>query len=172
MCIFFPPKPAALTPYHGNKGPFPQPLGFTPLPVSLICKIILKTHPHKAPGLDKIPNIILHKTVHVIAPLLHNCLLTILRLNYYPKTWGTWTTIVLHKSRHPEYTAPKAYRLIAPYNMLGKVLTSTMTNKLVYITMQHNLLPLKCFSGLPCQTTTDSLLYLVHDIKNAWRQRR
>ena len=47
-----------------------------------------------------------------------------------------------------------------------------MTNVLVYVTMWHNLLPMKCFGGLPGRTTTDSLIYLVHGIKNAWRQGR
>src|SRR6266481_1942117 len=32
-------------------------------------------------------------------------------------------------------------------------------------------MPPKCFGGLPGCTTTDSLLYLVNNIKNAWRRK-
>ena len=38
--------------------------------------------------------------------------------------------------------------------------------------MCHNLLLLKCFGGLPGCTTTNSLLYLTHDIKNVQRQKK
>src|SRR6266481_2763496 len=32
-------------------------------------------------------------------------------------------------------------------------------------------MPPKCFGGLPGCTTTDSLLYLVNNIKNTWRKK-
>src|SRR5882672_11272136 len=74
VSTFFPTKPLALPPFPGDKGPFQTPLPFVLLSVGLVCKTILKTSPHKALGLDKIPNIILHKNVAVIALLLHKCL--------------------------------------------------------------------------------------------------
>src|SRR5882724_10220699 len=57
------------------------------------------------------------------------------------------------------------------YNTLGKIISATMTNVLVYITMHHNLLLPKCFGRLLGHTTTNLLLYLTHDIKNVWRQK-
>ena len=106
-------------------------------------------HPNKAPGPDKISNLILHKTHNTIVPILHNCLLTILTLNYYPKAWQTWLTIVLWKPSHMDYTVIKAYWLIALYNTLGKIISAIMTSILVYVTMCHNLLLPKCFGSLP-----------------------
>jgi len=82
---FFPPKPIEIPAYTGDDLPLPTPLGFSTPTISLVCKIILQMHPHKAPSPDKIPNIVLQKAVHEIMPLLHNCLLTILALGYYPK---------------------------------------------------------------------------------------
>ena len=38
--------------------------------------------------------------------------------------------------------------------------------------MYHNLLLLKCFGSLLGRTTTDSLLYLSHNVKNTWRQKK
>ena len=61
----------------------------------------------------------------------------------------------------------KAYHPVALYNTTGKVVLAVMTNVLVYLTVQHNLLPAKCFRGLPGQTTSDSLLYLIYNVKNA-----
>ena len=63
----------------------------------------------------------------------------------------------------------KAYHPITQYNTMGKVVSSVITDKLVYLTVQHSLLPSKCFGGLPGCTTTDLLLYLVHNIKNTWQ---
>jgi len=167
--IFFPSKPMEPLAYTGDNLPLPTPLGFSTLTINLVCKTILQMHLHKAPGPDKIPNIVLQKTVHEIMPLLHNCLLTILTLRYYPKAWCTWMTIMLYKPAWLDYTTPKAYHPIYLYNTMGKVISATMTRILGYIMMCHNLLPQKCFGRLPSCTTTDSLLYLVHDIKNTWR---
>jgi len=87
-----------------------MPLPFTHPPASLISKTILKMSLHKAPGPDKILNIVLHKTITMLAPLLHKCLTAaILTLNYYPKAWWTWITIILCKPGQPDYTIAKAY---------------------------------------------------------------
>jgi len=79
-----------------------------PPPEGLIQKMIPKTHPHKAPGPDKIPNVVLRKSIDTISPILHNSLLIILTLSYYPKAWQTWSTIVLRKPGHTDYTVAKA----------------------------------------------------------------
>jgi len=106
---FFPLKLVALPPFPSVKGPFPTPLPLTHPSVSLISKTILKMSPYKAPGPYKIPNVVLHKTITTLAPLLHKCLITILMLNYCPKAWRMWLTIILHKPGWPDYTIAKAY---------------------------------------------------------------
>ena len=63
----------------------------------------------------------------------------------------------------------KAYHPVALYNTMGKTVSAVMTDMLVYLTVWHNLLPAKCFRGLPGHTMTDSLLYLINNIKNVWR---
>ena len=107
--IFFPPKPAHVPSLPGDNSPFPDPLPFIPPSVDQIRRCILRLQPHKAPGPDKIPNIVLRSAVHIIAPLLHRCLLTILNLKYFPAAWRSWLTIVLQKPGWPDYTIPKAY---------------------------------------------------------------
>ena len=41
-----------------------------------------------------------------------------------------------------------------------------------YLTVRHNLLPPRHFGGLPNRMTVDSLLYLTHQVKEAWRKRK
>ena len=169
---FFPPKPPQAPTLPGDNGPFPTPLSFSVPTINQVRCSILKLWPHKAPRPDKIPNIALHQTVASVALLLHKYLLAILAMKYFPAVWWSWLTIVLQKPNCPDYTVAKAYRPIMLYNMMGKVVSSVITDELVYLTMRHSLLPAKCFGGLPSRTTTDSLLYLVHNIKNAWCRRK
>ena len=166
---FFPPKPHHLPPYPGDSDLPPAPLPFSTPLLSAVHRCIRKLCPFKAPGPDGIPNIVLKCASEVLAPLLHTCLRTTLFLWYYPKAWQTWTTIVLRKPGKADYTVAKAYRPVALYNTMGKTVSAVMTDMLVYLTVRHNLLLAKCFGGLPGRTTTDSLLYLVNNIKNVWR---
>ena len=169
---FFPPRPAQVPSLPGDNGPFPTPLPFDPPSLDQVRRCIHKLHPHKARGPDKIPNIVLRNAVELIAPLLHRCLQATLSLKYFPAAWRSWSTIVLQKPGRPDYTTAKAYCPIALYNTMGKVISAAITDVLVYLTVRHSLLPSKCFGGLPGRTTTDSLLYLVHNVKNAWRRKK
>ena len=55
---------------------------------------------------------------------------------------------------------------------MGKVISGVMTDITVFLTICHNLLPSWHFSGLPGRTTSDSLLYLMHHVKNAWHAQK
>ena len=69
-------------------------------------------------------------------------------------------------------TMAKAYHPIALYNTMGKVITAVVTDVLVFLTVRHSILLSKCFGGFPSRTTVDSLLYLTHNIKNAWQRKK
>jgi hypothetical protein len=170
--IFFLPKPTALPPAPGDDESFPDPLPFTPPHPHQVTKCLLALRPFKAPGNDGIPNVVLRQNTVILTPYLHQCLLVSLRLKYFPKAWREWTTVVLKKPGRPDYTIPKAYRPIALYNTMGKVLSGVITDVTVYLTVRHSLLPQRHFGGLPGRTTTDSLLYLTHKIKDAWRRKK
>ena len=170
--IFFLPKLLSLPDTPDNAVPDPSPLPFhLPHIHQIICRID-KTSAHKAPGNDGIPNIVLKRCVPLIAPILLTCLHAILRLQYFPQWWREWTTVVIRKPGREDYTIPKAYQPIALYCTMGKIISGVMTDVMVHITVRHSLLPSKHFGGLPGKTTTDSLLYLVHRIKAAWRKRK
>ena len=58
---FFLPRPAQLPPYPGNMDPHPTPLPFSTPPISLLFLRLRKLWPYKAPGPDKIPNVVLQR---------------------------------------------------------------------------------------------------------------
>ena len=89
------------------------------------------------------------------------------RVLYYAP-WRESITIVLRKPGKPRYDTPKAYRLIALLNTLGKVLTSIAAEQLTYYTDKYKLLPPLHFGGRLARTTGNALHFLLHRIKGVW----
>jgi hypothetical protein len=168
--IFFPPKPPSLPPMDDDAAPRLSPLPFNVPQLHQVIRRIERSAPFKAPRNDSIPNIVLKSCVDLIAPVLLTCLQSIIRLKYFPCSWREWTTVILHKPSCDNYTILKAYWPIALYCTMGKIISSVMTDITVYVTVKHAPLPLKLFGGLPGKTTPNSVLYLVHQIKAAWRK--
>ena len=54
-------------------------------------------------------------------------------LGTYSDNWWIWDMIILHKPGKPRYDIPKAYRPIALLNMLGKLMSSVVTEDLVHM---------------------------------------
>jgi Endonuclease-reverse transcriptase len=165
--LFFPPRPHDLPALPDDSEPYPMPLKFTMPAAHQISRRIARTSPFKGPGEDGIPNVVLKECMSLLTPLLHACLTAILNLKYFPQRWRTWKTIVLRKPGRPDYTIAKAYRPIALYDTMGKIISGVMTDVTVYLTIRHNLLPSRHFGGLPNRTTVDSLLHLTHRVKEA-----
>ncbi|KIJ22827.1 hypothetical protein M422DRAFT_276688 [Sphaerobolus stellatus SS14] len=170
--LFFPPRPDALPELPEDSTPDPPPLRFQMPRLHQVIHRIERSRPFKAPGNDGILNIVLKMCSSTIAPLLHTCLVASVKIRYFPKAWRQWDTIVLRKPGRPDYSISKAYRPIALYNTMGKIISGVMTDIVTYITSRHALLPSRHFGGLPGRTTTDSLLFLTHKIKDSWRRRR
>jgi len=169
---FFPPKPPP-------PPPDPTPPGYpdeiAPLPRitrEQIRRHALALSPYKAPGPDGIPNIVLTKTIDIILEHLYYIYSSTMNLHTYYGPWKHWTTIVLRKPRKPHYDVAKAYRPIALYNTLSKLLTSTITEQMSYLTERHNLLPPTHFGGRPGHSTTDAMHLITQTVRHAWRNKR
>jgi len=76
---------------------------------------------------------------------------------------------MLRKPGKPRYDIPKAYRLIALMNMIGKLLLAVVAKDLVYMCEKHSPLPDNHFGGQPGRCTSDTMHLMVHKIKAAWR---
>src|SRR5215471_11775100 len=137
-----------------------------------IIRNINKLKPHKAPGLDGHPNVLLKETDELIADYLVEIFNAVFKEDIYFDGWRDYLTVVLRKPGRPDYSMPKAFRPVALLNNIKKLLTTTVTEDLTYIAETYQLLPKNQFGGRPGRSTTDALHYLVQKIQNAWRQKR
>src|SRR5882762_672540 len=86
---------------------------------------------------------------------------------YHPLIWRQSTAIVLRKEGKPDYSEPRAYRLIQLLECLGKVLEKIMASRLAhYINVHHLVSPMQ-FGARPGSSTTDAALTLLHDVETA-----
>ena len=115
--------------------------------------------PYKAPGPDGIPNIILTRCADILIDRLWYIYTAIWDRNMYYDLWKEFMMVVLCKPGKPRYNMPKAYRLIALLNTMGKVLTSIVAEQLTYYMEKYELLPPLHFRGRPARTTSNTLQY-------------
>ena len=103
--------------------------------------------PHKAPGNDSIPNVVLKEAVDLILPYLIQIFRAVFKLGTYSDSWSSWNTIVLPKPGKARYDVPKAYRPIALMNTVGKLLSAVVTEDLSYMCEKYRLFPDTHFGG-------------------------
>ena len=160
---FFPPKPAtSQVPSSHN---YPKSIAYQ----FQLQHHISKPKPHKAPGEDRILNIILKELVELLAEYLLWIYRATFALQTYSDRWRSWTTMVLWKLGKANYSTPKSHHPIALYNTVGKLLTAIIAKDMVYMVEKYHLLPANHFGGRPSRTTTDSLHLVVNKIKDVWR---
>jgi ribonuclease HI/exonuclease III len=169
--IFFPPPPPAsnIPPEFTYPPPLPDPPLITK---SQIERQIHRLSPYKAYGPDEISNIVLQKCIDLITDYLLYIFRAILKLGKYYDPWRESTTVVLRKPGKPRYDVPKAYRPVVLLSTLAKVLTAIVAEDISQLAERHQLLPKTHFGGRPGRTTTDAIHYLVHRVKEAWRNNK
>ena len=134
-----------------------------------VLRQLWRLKPYKAPGPDRIPNVVLAKCSDILADRLLGIYLAMLKLNLQYKPWKCFTTVVLQKLGKLRYDLPKAYCLIALLNTMAKVLTAIVADHVLYLTEKHQLLPAHHFGGRPGRTTTDAMHLLTCKIKDTWQ---
>lgn len=169
---FFPGRPEARASNTATQN-YPEPVcGTHKITREQIRRQLKRLRPYKAPGPDKIPNIVLSQCAELITDRLWYIYSAILERGLYYAAWKHFTTVVLRKPGKPRYDVPKAYRPIALLNTMGKLLTAIIAEQLTYYTEKHGLLPPMHFGGRPGRTTTDALHALTYKIKDAWRKKQ
>ncbi len=166
---FFPARPEVSTTPPDYQ--YPEPLeAKAEITESQVTANIKQLAPHKAPGPDGIPNVVLRETAEILAPYLSDIFNVAIKLSHFFSGWKTFTTVVLRKPGKPSYEVPKAYRPIALLCTLGKLFTAIITEEVSRILENNNALPANHYGGRPCRTTTDAVHHLVYRIKEAWRR--
>jgi len=164
---FFPQKPQTQNPQEGTD--YPKECSKAgKVTEEHIQKQLKKLKQYKAPGPDRIPNIILTKNADLLTERLLPIYVAMLDRNLHYRPWKMFTTVVLCKPGKPHYNVPKAYQLIALLNTMWKVLTAIVADQITFLTEKHQLLPKTHFGGRPGQTTTNMMHLLTLRIKAAW----
>jgi hypothetical protein len=165
---FFPPPPDASSIPPGQI--YPEALqGPRFFSRSRIRRVICKISPYKAPGPDKIPNIVLKECIKVLIDRLFFIFRAVFELKVYHPKWLESTTVVLHKWGKAAYDVAKSYCPIGLINTILKVLAMLCSRHITYLAERHDMLPSSQFGGQPGQNTTDAMLLVVHKIKSTWR---
>ena len=73
------------------------------------------------PGPDLITQEIITHAYNTIPDVFYSIYSVLLNTGYHPRPWKQATGIILKKQGKPDYSAPKAYRVILLLNCLGKV---------------------------------------------------
>ncbi|KAF8163068.1 hypothetical protein B0H34DRAFT_637539, partial [Crassisporium funariophilum] len=142
---FFPPPPLSLS---IPSTAYPRPLpGVTFFTRARILAAISQLKPHKAPGPDMIPNIVLKQCAPLIADHLFYIFRAVLELDVYHDSWLVSTTLVLRKPGKAAYNVAKAYRPIGLLNTLGKLLSTLVAADLSHLAEKHHMLPPGQFGG-------------------------
>ena len=68
-------------------------------------------------------------------------------MGFHPKKWKECLGVILAKPDKPDYSVPKAYRIISLLNCLRKVLEKIIATRLSYLADTTNLLQDTQISG-------------------------
>ncbi|ETW85037.1 hypothetical protein HETIRDRAFT_27464, partial [Heterobasidion irregulare TC 32-1] len=103
---------------------------------------------YKAPGPDRIPNVVLVQCMDTLIEFLFHLYRAFFALDTYFGPWREFTTIVLRKLGKPRYDVPKSYRPIALLNTTAKLLSAIIAKQLTFIGEKHEgVLPPTHFRG-------------------------
>ena len=94
----------------------------------------------------------------------------VFELTVYHPRWLKSITLVLRKIGKTTYDVAKLYWPIGLIDTIPKVLSTLCSKHISFLAEKHNLLPPTQFGRRPGRNTTDTVLLMVHKIKDAWRR--
>ena len=152
--FFSPPPNTSYVPPHQE---YPTPLkGPRFFSKERIRQVIRSLSPYKAPGPDKIPNIVLMKCADMLIDHLFYIFRAVFKLTVYHPRWLESITLVLRKIGKTTYDVAKSYWPIGLIATIPKVLSTLCSKHISYLAEKHNLLLPTQFGGRPGRNTTDA----------------
>ena len=100
---------------------------------------------------------------------VYSCLVDI---GYHPKCWKEATGAILKKQGKPDYSQPKAYRVISLLNCLGKVSERILAQRLGYLAETTTLLHPTQIGGRRKKSAVDAALLLANEVEMSRRLKR
>ncbi len=148
----------------------PAELTFSPITSSEIDEAITGASVKSAPGFTQITYQAIKWTWQSetgrkrITSLLGKCLTA----GYHPIAWRKAIAIALKKPNKPDYSNPRAYRLITLLESLGKVLEKVIAKRLTFLAGKFDLVPGNQFGGRAHSSTSDAIMAFINDVHSAW----
>ena len=132
---------------------------------------IFTSSPKKAAGPDEIGFAIIQEAYKAIAEVMNLTYKILIKNGFHPQCWREGTGVILKKQGKPDYSLPKAYRIITLLNCLGKVAEKIMATRLSYLSQISDLLDTDQTGGRKQRSAIDAVMALTHDIELAWNQK-
>lgn len=131
---------------------------------------ILTSSAKKAPGPDRLNFDILQHAYKAIPLAFYKVYKTLFDQGVHPTQWKEGVGIILAKPSKEDYTTPKAYRIIALLNCLGKTLEKIFASRLAYLAnTTQDLLHHTQMGGRKQRSAIDTALLLLNEIQSRRR---
>ena len=165
--LFQPPPPLEAFPAPDFTFRSPEDLPFTELAEEELSSALFDSSNISAPG----PSQTCYQVIKwawsldegrsLIHSLVRKCLAT----GYHPKIWRKATAVALRKPNKPDYSNPRAYRLITLLGCLGKLLEKVVAHRLTFLAS-------KLLTTLVAEQPAPPLTPSSNDIQAAWNSGR
>lgn len=119
----------------------------------------------KSPGPDGITQEIITRAYKAIPQTFFTLFSKLLNLGYHPQCWKEATGAILKKASKPDYSLPKAYRVIALLNCLGKISERILAQRLGYLAETTHLLHKSQMGGRKKKSAIDAALLLTTEVE-------
>ena len=168
--LYQPPPPLEREFIPDLENPIEDQLPYQKITEDEVREAIFNSSSDTAPGYSQIPYKVLKWAWNnndgrkYITTLMQKCLET----GYHPQAWRKAIAVALRKPNKPDYSNPRAYRLITLLECLGKVLEKIIAKRLTFLAGKYNLIPTSQFGGVANTSTCDAILSFTHDIRAAW----
>ena len=146
----------------------PNELPFQDITETEVHEALFSTNSNTSPGPSQISYTMLKWAWPIIRTELTTLIQKCLARGYHPQQWRRATAVALRKPNKPDYSKPRAYRLITLLECMGKLLEKIVAHRLTYMIGRYKLIAGAQCGGRANHATTDALLSFVHDLQTAW----
>ncbi|KAF7573996.1 hypothetical protein PtrM4_056190 [Pyrenophora tritici-repentis] len=164
----FPPPPISNPPsfanYKESNWNWPM-LSITEL--EQVCSSKIKS---STPGPDAITQDIITAAFKFNPEILFKAYSILFNYGYHPRCWKAATGAILKKPSKPDYSIPKAYRVITLLNSLGKILERIIAKRLSSLAETTDLLHSSQIGGRNKKSAIDAAFLLVDQIQHKKQQ--
>jgi 5'-deoxynucleotidase YfbR-like HD superfamily hydrolase len=159
----FPPPPITAPPswseYQQDEWDWPD---LTASELSKACSMKIKG---KTPGPDAITQVIITRAYTAIPDTFFRLYSALIDIGHHPTCWKQATSAILKKPGKPDYSVPKAYRVISLLNCLGKISERVLAQRLAYLAETTRLLHPSQIGGRLKKSAVDAALLLTNEVE-------